>query len=292
MLAPDGVFASNTSTLADHRASPRRARGPSASSACTSSRRSHKMKLVEIIRGQADERRDPRARLRLRGRARQDADRRQRFARLLHQPRLRHLRDGRRGDARRGHRRAADRARRARRRHAGRAARGPRRDLALALGPRPRADARRLAGRGPQLRAVGAARRWSSSMVKELGRPGRAGGGGFYDYPQGEPKRLWPGLRAHFAKARRRRRHRRAEAAPALPPVDRDRALPGRRRADERRRSQHRLDLRHRLSGLDRRRDPVHRVGRQASASSPTPPRSPSATATASRSPTQRSTPR
>jgi 3-hydroxyacyl-CoA dehydrogenase/enoyl-CoA hydratase/3-hydroxybutyryl-CoA epimerase len=37
-------------------------------------------------------------------------------------------------------------------------------------------------------------------MVKELGRPGRAGGGGFYDYPQGAPKRLWPGLAAHFAK--------------------------------------------------------------------------------------------
>jgi len=37
-------------------------------------------------------------------------------------------------------------------------------------------------------------------MVKELGRPGRAGGGGFYDYPQGEAKRLWPGLKA-FAKS-------------------------------------------------------------------------------------------
>jgi len=38
-------------------------------------------------------------------------------------------------------------------------------------------------------------------MVKELGRPGRAGGGGFYDYPSGAPKRLWPGLAKHFAKA-------------------------------------------------------------------------------------------
>jgi len=37
-------------------------------------------------------------------------------------------------------------------------------------------------------------------MVKELGRPGRAGGGGFYDYPAGAPKRLWPGLATHFAK--------------------------------------------------------------------------------------------
>jgi 3-hydroxyacyl-CoA dehydrogenase/enoyl-CoA hydratase/3-hydroxybutyryl-CoA epimerase len=37
-------------------------------------------------------------------------------------------------------------------------------------------------------------------MVKEFGRPGRAGGGGFYDYPAGAPKRLWPGLARHFAK--------------------------------------------------------------------------------------------
>jgi 3-hydroxyacyl-CoA dehydrogenase/enoyl-CoA hydratase/3-hydroxybutyryl-CoA epimerase len=38
-------------------------------------------------------------------------------------------------------------------------------------------------------------------MVKELKRPGRAAGGGFYDYPAGAPKRLWPGLATHFAKA-------------------------------------------------------------------------------------------
>ena len=36
-------------------------------------------------------------------------------------------------------------------------------------------------------------------MVKEFGRSGRAAGGGFYDYPAGEPKRLWPGL-AQFEK--------------------------------------------------------------------------------------------
>jgi 3-hydroxyacyl-CoA dehydrogenase / enoyl-CoA hydratase / 3-hydroxybutyryl-CoA epimerase len=38
-------------------------------------------------------------------------------------------------------------------------------------------------------------------MVKEFGRPGRAGDGGFYDYPAGQSKRLWPGLKAHFEKA-------------------------------------------------------------------------------------------
>lgn len=37
-------------------------------------------------------------------------------------------------------------------------------------------------------------------MVKVFGRAGRAAGGGFYDYPAGAPKRLWPGLRQHFEK--------------------------------------------------------------------------------------------
>ena len=37
-------------------------------------------------------------------------------------------------------------------------------------------------------------------LVKEFKRPGRAGGGGFYDYPQGEPKHLWPQLRTLFEK--------------------------------------------------------------------------------------------
>jgi 3-hydroxyacyl-CoA dehydrogenase/enoyl-CoA hydratase/3-hydroxybutyryl-CoA epimerase len=37
-------------------------------------------------------------------------------------------------------------------------------------------------------------------MVKELKRPGRAGGGGFYDYPKGEAKRLWPELKPLFER--------------------------------------------------------------------------------------------
>ncbi|GFE82517.1 3-hydroxyacyl-CoA dehydrogenase [Steroidobacter agaridevorans] len=36
-------------------------------------------------------------------------------------------------------------------------------------------------------------------MVQEQGRVGRRGGGGFYDYPANERKRLWPGLRDLFA---------------------------------------------------------------------------------------------
>ncbi|WP_313081542.1 3-hydroxyacyl-CoA dehydrogenase NAD-binding domain-containing protein [Pulveribacter sp.] len=38
-------------------------------------------------------------------------------------------------------------------------------------------------------------------MVKELKRPGRAGGGGFYDYPTGAKKHLWPELRGLFEKS-------------------------------------------------------------------------------------------
>jgi 3-hydroxyacyl-CoA dehydrogenase/enoyl-CoA hydratase/3-hydroxybutyryl-CoA epimerase len=37
-------------------------------------------------------------------------------------------------------------------------------------------------------------------MVKELKRPGRAAGGGFYDYPAGQKKTLWPELKARFEK--------------------------------------------------------------------------------------------
>ena len=39
-------------------------------------------------------------------------------------------------------------------------------------------------------------------MVREFKRPGRAGGGGFYDYPleKGAKKSLWPELKTHFEK--------------------------------------------------------------------------------------------
>ncbi|MCS0637990.1 3-hydroxyacyl-CoA dehydrogenase NAD-binding domain-containing protein [Streptomyces sp. LP05-1] len=38
-------------------------------------------------------------------------------------------------------------------------------------------------------------------MVDEFGRPGRGGGGGFYEYAEdGTRLRLWPGLRTHFAR--------------------------------------------------------------------------------------------
>ncbi|MFI5530659.1 3-hydroxyacyl-CoA dehydrogenase NAD-binding domain-containing protein [Kitasatospora sp. NPDC051853] len=37
-------------------------------------------------------------------------------------------------------------------------------------------------------------------MVTEFDRPGRSGGGGFYEYEDGKRTRLWPGLREHFTR--------------------------------------------------------------------------------------------
>ena len=39
------------------------------------------------------------------------------------------------------------------------------------------------------------------TMVDRLGRPGRKGGGGFYEYPAGGKKHLWPGLSEQFPLA-------------------------------------------------------------------------------------------
>ena len=38
-------------------------------------------------------------------------------------------------------------------------------------------------------------------LMLSLGRAGRASGGGFYEYPEGGAKRLWPGLSAHVQVA-------------------------------------------------------------------------------------------
>jgi 3-hydroxyacyl-CoA dehydrogenase/enoyl-CoA hydratase/3-hydroxybutyryl-CoA epimerase len=38
-------------------------------------------------------------------------------------------------------------------------------------------------------------------MLTELGRPGRKGNAGFYDYPESGGRRLWPGLAQHFPVA-------------------------------------------------------------------------------------------
>jgi len=56
-----------------------------------------------------------------------------------------------------------------------------------------------LAAEG-KTQALSAGEQLVERMVKELKRPGRAGGAGFYDYPQGGSKRLWPGLKTTFEK--------------------------------------------------------------------------------------------
>jgi 3-hydroxyacyl-CoA dehydrogenase/enoyl-CoA hydratase/3-hydroxybutyryl-CoA epimerase len=40
-----------------------------------------------------------------------------------------------------------------------------------------------------------------TKFVKELDRPGKKSGKGFYDYPEGEKKHLWPGLSEHYPLA-------------------------------------------------------------------------------------------
>lgn len=41
----------------------------------------------------------------------------------------------------------------------------------------------------------------AEKMVDTLGRPGRSGGGGFYEYPEDGKKRIWPELAVHFPLA-------------------------------------------------------------------------------------------
>jgi 3-hydroxyacyl-CoA dehydrogenase/enoyl-CoA hydratase/3-hydroxybutyryl-CoA epimerase len=40
-------------------------------------------------------------------------------------------------------------------------------------------------------------------MLHEIKRPGRRHGGGFYEYPENAPKRLWPGLATAFPPSRK-----------------------------------------------------------------------------------------
>ncbi|PZF83360.1 3-hydroxyacyl-CoA dehydrogenase NAD-binding domain-containing protein [Jiangella anatolica] len=62
-------------------------------------------------------------------------------------------------------------------------------------------DEARAAGEGPGLGfAVSPGMAVVDRMVTEFGRPGRASGAGFYDYPGDGPKRLWRGLWSHYAR--------------------------------------------------------------------------------------------
>jgi 3-hydroxyacyl-CoA dehydrogenase/enoyl-CoA hydratase/3-hydroxybutyryl-CoA epimerase len=70
--------------------------------------------------------------------------------------------------------------------------------MALSLSVRRQAEAD-LAAEGKTLPAHPG---WSviECMANDLKRPGRAGGGGYYDYPEGAPKHLWAGLAGEFGK--------------------------------------------------------------------------------------------
>ena len=98
---------------------------------------------------------------------------------------------GRPPDAARRRAAGDDRERRAHGRHAGRAAVAHRRG-----GARSR-PARSCKATEADLGAEAvnpAQKKLLEEMVEKHGRFGRKNGKGFYDYPQGQPKRLWPGL--------------------------------------------------------------------------------------------------
>lgn len=94
-------------------------------------------------------------------------------------------------------------------------------------------------------------------MVDEFKRPGRAAGGGFYEYPADGRKRLWPELAKKFSNGHGDIPGRRARSHPVRA-GDRNRARIGGGRVEHHRRRQHRWHLRHWLRGLDRRSVAVH----------------------------------
>ena len=68
-------------------------------------------------------------------------------------------------------------------------------EVTLTLGRRLRAEARKAGAVIPSHPGEGVIDR----MVDEFGRAGKAAGKGFYDYPAGSSKQLWPGLAQAFA---------------------------------------------------------------------------------------------
>ena len=73
-------------------------------------------------------------------------------------------------------------------------------EVSLTLTLHIRAEADKAAAAEGRPREARPGERLIDRMVEEFGRKGRAAGAGFYDYPQDAPKRLWPGLREHFAR--------------------------------------------------------------------------------------------
>ena len=205
MLAADGFFASNTSTLpitglAQGLGAPGEIHRPAflLAGGQDGAGRDHQRR--------EDLGRDAGARLRLRAADRQDADRGQRFARLLHQPHLRHLRAGRLRDAGRGHSRAP-------------AIENAARQAGMPVGPLAVIDQTSmslsvhvmeqtiadLTAEGKPLPPEHPGQKVIVKMVKELNRPGRAAAAASTTTRRTARRFLWPELAKHLRQARRAR---------------------------------------------------------------------------------------
>jgi len=139
-------------------------------------------------------------------------------------------------------------------------------EVSLELGRQVREQARKdLAAEGKSLPAH-PANAVIDKMCLELDRKGKAAGGGFYEYPQGGKKFLWPGLAEHFGKPERARPSDadfdEMRESPAVHARHRDHPLSRGRRLALGRRRQHRLDHGHRRPAVDRRLPPVRELHR------------------------------
>ena len=91
------------------------------------------------------------------------------------------------------------------------------------------------------------------TKMHELGRLGRKAGKGFYDYPEGGKKKLWPGLAEEFPPSDKQPLRRGGEIALARPPGRGSRPLPGGGHSERRHVGRYRGHIRLGLRALDRR---------------------------------------
>ncbi|MDN6300548.1 MAG: 3-hydroxyacyl-CoA dehydrogenase family protein, partial [Micrococcaceae bacterium] len=66
-------------------------------------------------------------------------------------------------------------------------------EVSLTLAQHTRAEEEKEYAAAGAVREPAAGERLIDTMVDDYGRKGRAAGGGFYDYPTGGGKSLWPG---------------------------------------------------------------------------------------------------